>query len=111
VIRTRIVVVWAVLAVFAATATAALASCPDEHTSHCAAFSYLAHRRTYHLHGITFALDGRPKCAKANGLIKTWLRHGGKRIDDPADGEEWFLITRDPFQFTAGLCGSLIFRI
>jgi hypothetical protein len=90
-------------------AAAAAASCPHERSVGCGSFRYRTGRRTYRPHAIRFALNGRPRCAQPRRLIRIWLRHRRSRIVDGST--TWTEISRNPFEFVAGLCGDLTFRL
>lgn len=96
--------------VMLAAATAAVASCPQEKTVQCHAFSYSAHGHRYEPSHISFALNGHPSCSHAGALIKTWLGKQTNRIYDPSSDSYWFKVGSNPLEFTAGLCGDLRFR-
>jgi hypothetical protein len=108
--RTRGCAATAAVLVCLALAGFAAASCPKDQTVRCNAFKYRARGHAYRPHQISIELNGRPKCAYAQRLIKTWLRNRGSRIRDPS-GVDWILDSRNPYRFTAGLCGVLIFRL
>jgi hypothetical protein len=110
--RTRFAVVSALATMgFLFFVVMASASCPSERTSHCQPFAFKARGHTYHSSRVAFALNGHPRCGHATSLIKAWLMHGGSRIRDPSSGVAWSLVSRNPFEFVAGLCGDLRFRL
>ena len=92
-------------------AAAAEASCPIEQTARCAGLVERVHGHRYRVSGIRISLNGKPSCAYAKRLIRTWLRSPRDRIYDSSVRSEWFKVANRPLTFTAGLCGSLSFRI
>jgi hypothetical protein len=103
-------VVLIVTSMFLPVASVALADCPAEQAVHCPAFSHTVRGHNYRPSHITMGLNGRPSCAYARNLIRTWLNHPTHRIYDSQSRAYWFEAARNPLEFTAGLCGYLKFR-
>jgi hypothetical protein len=95
---------------FGILASAAFADCPREQTFHCGSFQYRHGSYSYRVSGLTFSINGGPGCGHARLLVKRWLPEQYTSISDPSGGV-WLLNQGSAFEFTAGLCGDLRFRL
>jgi hypothetical protein len=89
----------------------AAANCPTERTANCGSVGYGAGTHAFRATNIRISLNGTPACGYGKGLVQRWLQGRGSSIRDLNGGAAWLLLSRNPYEFTVGLCGDLTFDL